>query len=398
LPSPAGNAAAATTAAAVGRAWAPASPLAPVGLGRASLGLGEDGKSGPGAASAIAAAATFVSLLVAAGRRGTRRGRVALGPTGGCWYEYKFRAKPGDKFKYRFSTDVYTPEFGYYPPEAKGRFIKFGLLIRKGEPIGKAHYLAMKAAEEGASGQGEEEALGALLLDCDGTLVETERDGHRVAFNQAFKEKGFDCEWEVGLYGELLTTGGGKERMTRYFTDYNPDAWPHEDPPAKDHPAIVELHALKTKLFMEIVRAGKLPLREGVEELLSKATAAGWKIAVCSTSNEDSVTAVVQTMLPKYASSMRIFAGDMVKAKKPDPAIYTMAAQALDIAPIKCVVVEDTNIGMKAGKAAGMSVIVTKSIYSEDEDFGTADLVVTSAAEVDFKDDVVSLLPVLELA
>jgi len=298
---------------------------------------------------------------------------------------------------YRFSTDVYTPEFGYYPPEAKGRQIKFGLLIRKGEPQGKADYLAMQAAKASGSGQGKE-APGALLCDCDGTLVETERDGHRVAFNKAFKEKGYDCEWEVGLYGELLTTGGGKERMARYFTDYNPDAWPHEDPPAKDHPAIIELHELKTKLFMEIVRSGGLPLREGVEELLSKATDAGWAIAVCSTSNEESVRAVVETMLPKYASSMRIFAGDMVTEKKPDPAIYNMAAKALGIAPMKCVVLEDTNIGTSAGKAAGMSVIVTKSIYSEDEDFGSADLVVTSAAEIDFEDDVVSLLPVMELA
>merc|ERR550537_571999 len=121
-------------------------------------------------------------------------------------------------------------------------------------------------------------------------------------------------------------------------------------------------------------------------------------IAVCSTSNEESVTAVVETMLPKYAPSMRIFAGDMVKAKKPDPAIYLMAAKALGIAPMKCVVLEDTNIGMKAGKAAGMSVIVTKSIYSEDEDFGDADLVVTSATEITVKDDIKPLLPVMEFA
>jgi HAD superfamily hydrolase (TIGR01509 family) len=260
----------------------------------------------------------------------------------------------------------------------------------------KAQFLEQQseAAEVADSAGGS----GVLLCDCDGTLVETERDGHRVAFNKAFKEKGYDCEWEVGLYGELLKTGGGKERMTRYFTDYNAEAWPHEDPPAKDHPAIMELHELKTKLFMEIVRSGDLPLREGVFEMLKAAKDAGWKLAVCSTSNEESVKSVVETLLPEFAATMPIFAGDCVEAKKPDPAIYKLAAKKLGVAPMKCVVVEDTNIGVQSGKAAGMQVLVTKSIYSEDEDFSAADLVVPSAAELDFENDVASMLPMLELA
>merc|ERR1712061_680725 len=221
----------------------------------------------------------------------------------------------------------------------------------------------------GAAEAADSAGAGVLLCDCDGTLVETERDGHRVAFNKAFKEKGYECEWDVDLYGELLTTGGGKERMARYFTDYKPEAWPHEDPPAKDHPAIKELHELKSKRFMEIVRSGSLPLREGVKELLAAAKEAGWAIAICSTSAEESVSAVVETLLPEFAPTTKIFAGDMVKAKKPDPEIYNMAAKDLGIAPMKCVVLEDAAIGLQAGKAAGMKVIVTKSFYSEDEDF-----------------------------
>ena len=43
----------------------------------------------------------------------------------------------------------------------------------------------------------------ALLFDCDGVLVDTERDGHRVAFNQAFSAKGLDVVWDAPLYGEL---------------------------------------------------------------------------------------------------------------------------------------------------------------------------------------------------
>lgn len=227
----------------------------------------------------------------------------------------------------------------------------------------------------------------ALLCDCDGTLVETERDGHRVAFNQAFAEVGIDVEWGVDLYGDLLTTGGGKERMTRYFTDYNSSAWPHPEPPSKDHPAILDLHRLKTKLFMDIVESGTLPLREGIHDLLSAAKSAGWTIAVCSTSNERAVQQVVNTALPEFAADTRVFAGDIVKAKKPDPAIYNLAAKELGLDPKRCVVLEDTNIGLRAGKAAGMLVVVTRSIYSEDEDFTGADFNVASAEAISFGKD-----------
>ncbi|CAK9091709.1 unnamed protein product [Durusdinium trenchii] len=271
-------------------------------------------------ASCWATGATLAVAAVTIFRAMRRRNwsRVSLGPSGGCFYDMKFRAKPGDKFKYRYSTDVWEPEWGIIPEE-KGRLIRYGQRFRKGTVVKPMVDDDDDDEGWGALGGAGDVGTGALLLDCDGTLAETERDGHRVAFNKAFEEKGFDVEWDVELYGELLTTGGGKERMTRYFKDYNPKAWIFEDPPAKDHPVIMELHELKTRIFMEIVKSGDLPLREGIKDLISAADEAGWQLAVCSTSNEASVTAVVETMLPDFAPKMRIFAGDVVSAKKPDP-------------------------------------------------------------------------------
>lgn len=304
-------------------------------------------------------------------------------------YEYKFRAKPGDKYRYRYACDAHMSEWGnYHIPEAEGRVVRYGEVMFRGTPAGPAAY--WKRVEEEKNRKPP--SPGALLLDCDGTLVETERDGHRVAFNRAFKELGYDCEWEVGLYGELLTTGGGKERLTRYFKDYKPEAWTEEEPPSPEHPKIVELHALKTSIFMDIIASGQLPLREGIEELLSAADAAGWQIAVCSTSNEKAVKAVVNTLLPSFAPSIQIFAGDVVKNKKPAPDVYQLAARELGVSAMKCIVVEDTRIGVEAAKAAYMQVIVTKSVYSEDEDFSDADLVLTSAEELDFQSDVVPMV------
>ena len=212
----------------------------------------------------------------------------------------------------------------------------------------------------------------ALIFDCDGVLVDTERDGHRVAFNTAFRSVGLSEDWSVDRYGELLTTGGGKERMRRH---YDETGWPVAEP---DRDALIlRLHLAKTDLFMQLIEQGALPLRPGVARMVDAALAAGLKVAVCSTSNERAVATVVRVMLGKdRAARITIFAGDAVARKKPDPAIYTLAAATLGLTPAACVVIEDSNIGLRAARGAGMRCIVTRSTYTRDEDFTGADRVV----------------------
>ena len=198
-----------------------------------------------------------------------------------------------------------------------------------------------------------------------------------MTFNAAFKAKGLTCSWSVQEYGELLRIGGGKERMTKYFTDHA-----SEEPFAslkgdKERAAFVaQLHALKTNLFIELVERRELPLRPGVARLVREALAADVALAVCSTSNEAAVSGIVRCLLgADVAAVMRVFAGDVVPRKKPDPAIYSLAASELRVEPARCVVVEDSHIGATAGKAAGMRVVVTTSGYTADEDFSCADAV-----------------------
>jgi HAD superfamily hydrolase (TIGR01509 family) len=210
----------------------------------------------------------------------------------------------------------------------------------------------------------------ALIFDCDGVLVDTERDGHRVAFNDAFRAAGLDVAWSVDRYGELLSTGGGKERMRRHFDETR---WPEGDRDA----LILSLHHAKTDLFMQIIEGGALALRPGVARMVDAAFGAGMQVAVCSTSNERAVSAVVRVLLgAERAARITIFAGDAVAKKKPDPAIYTLAATTLGLTPAACVVIEDSHIGLKAAKSAGMRCIVTKSAYTQGEDFTGADTVV----------------------
>lgn len=216
--------------------------------------------------------------------------------------------------------------------------------------------------------------LQALIFDCDGVLVDTELDGHRISFNQAFKEAGVQTEWSAARYGELLSTAGGKERMRRHFDE---TAWPaaYQDRDA----LIARLHKLKTNLFMDLISTGKLPLRPGVQRIVDEAIADGVTLAVCSTSNERAVQAVVDVMLGQERSAkIMVFAGDVVATKKPAPDIYDLAARTLNLKPSNCMVIEDSNNGLRAAKAAGMRCIVTKSTYTVDEDFSLADKVVNT--------------------
>jgi len=219
----------------------------------------------------------------------------------------------------------------------------------------------------------------ALIFDCDGVLVDTERDGHRIAFNRAFAEMGYEIEWSVDLYGELLKISGGKERMRHYF---NQMGWP-EGVSDKDD-LIVDLHKMKTDLFMQIIESGELALRPGIARLVDEVIAEGGiALAICSTANERSVNLLVEKLLgpERKAKFSAILAGDVVSKKKPDPEIYNLASERLGLEPDECVVIEDSRNGLLSAKAAGMHCVITSNGYTEKEDFTEADFVVSELGD-----------------
>lgn len=223
--------------------------------------------------------------------------------------------------------------------------------------------------------------LEAILFDCDGVLADTERDGHRVAFNRAFEEKELEVVWEEGEYGDLLSTGGGKERMTAYF---NQVGWPASlagDEKAQEK-NIADLHARKTDIFKSMITEGAIPIRPGVLRLVDEALANDIVCAVCSTSSEESVRLLVETLMgEERAAKLNIFAGDMVAEKKPAPDVYDMAVETLGLNKARTIVVEDTDIGLRAATAAGINCLITKSTYADTEEFSGANLVVDSLGE-----------------
>jgi HAD superfamily hydrolase (TIGR01509 family) len=213
----------------------------------------------------------------------------------------------------------------------------------------------------------------AILFDQDGVIIDTERDGHRVAFNQTFKEFGYDVEWDVDYYHELLQIGGGKERMKHHLhtRGFGKDV----EPEAEDE-LIKAMHKHKTTTFIDMIEGGKLPLRPGIHRFMREGEQAGLKLAICTTSNERAAHAIAFHILEDIHFEF-VLAGDMVTKKKPDPEIYNLALAKLGLNPEECMVIEDSRNGILAAKAAGMFVVATTNPYTEKEDLGEADIIVT---------------------
>ena len=208
----------------------------------------------------------------------------------------------------------------------------------------------------------------ALIFDCDGVLVDTERDGHRVGFNRAFAQMGIDAEWDVDLYGKLLLVAGGKERMRAYFDEYG---WPADAETAEARvELIVALHALKTEITSGLVAEGALPLRPGIARIVDEAIAAGVRLGVCTTSNPKFIDAVLDLLGPERKAKFDfVHAGDVVSRKKPDPEIYELAKRSLGLPANQCMVIEDSRNGLLAATGAGLPTLITTSTYTVDEDF-----------------------------
>jgi len=221
--------------------------------------------------------------------------------------------------------------------------------------------------------------LKAIFWDQDGVIIDTEKDGHRVAFNKMFKEYGYDFEWDVDTYGELLRISGGKERMRRYFTEKGILL---EGSPEKDDELLLILHKRKTAIFVEMIESGILPLRTGVRRLMQEALESGLRLGICTTANERSANAIARGMLGDISLEF-VLAGDVVSRKKPDPEIYLLALEKTGLSPDQCIVIEDSHNGLLAAKAAGLRSVATTNVYTENEDLSAASIVVTSLGDPD---------------
>jgi HAD superfamily hydrolase (TIGR01509 family) len=206
--------------------------------------------------------------------------------------------------------------------------------------------------------------LEAVLWDVDGTLAETERDGHRIAFNLAFEHAGLPWRWDEARYGELLAVTGGRERLLHDMGG-RPDA----PVPASERMALAaSLHRRKNAIYADLVRSGSVVLRAGVQALMNQCRERSVAMAVTTTTSRANVDALLRAALGERWAEWfaAIVCGEDVVRKKPDPAVYLQALEMLGIEASAAVAIEDSPAGVAAARGAGIPVLVTRSAYFAD--------------------------------
>jgi len=203
--------------------------------------------------------------------------------------------------------------------------------------------------------------LKALIWDLDGTIAETERDGHRVAFNQAFEEAGLTWNWNAAYYGPLLHVTGGRERILH-------DMKQRPDAPAslEDRVAMARaLHLRKNALYAQRVAAGAISPRPGVLRLMEEAQAVGVMLAIATTTSTSNVAALMHSFFGAdwRARFAAVVCAEDAPQLKPHPQVYERALQALGIAADEAFALEDTPNGLRAAQGAGVACGITRSAY-----------------------------------
>jgi HAD superfamily hydrolase (TIGR01509 family) len=221
--------------------------------------------------------------------------------------------------------------------------------------------------------------LRGVIFDVDGTLADTERDGHRVAFNAAFREFGLDWHWDAAQYGDLILVAGGKERLRHWITHHAPECAIGRDVEAW----VAELHAAKTRHFTELLARREIPPRPGVLRLVGELRGAGVKLGIATTMSEESLLALLRALFGDGAPGWfdAIGAGDVVLSKKPAPDVYLWVLGRLGLRAADCLAIEDSEHGLRAAGGAGVPAVVTVSPYSKGSEFAGALAVLSDLGE-----------------
>ncbi len=214
----------------------------------------------------------------------------------------------------------------------------------------------------------------AVIFDVDGTLVDSERHGHRVAFNLSFEEAGLPDRWDELMYGQLLEVTGGQRRIRSYLQAFGSD-------PQTAEAMAARLHPRKTEIMRDLIASGSVPPRPGVARLIHELAACGIELYVATTGNR----AWVEPLLDRHFGLSRfagIVTGTEITTLKPDPAAYLEVLRISGQRAADCIAIEDSGAGVTAAVAAGLQCVAVTNDYTHHHDVSSAAYVTRSFADL----------------
>ena len=212
--------------------------------------------------------------------------------------------------------------------------------------------------------------LNTVFWDLDGTLADTEMSVHRKAFNLAFSDYRLGCYWSKKDYLNLLDVGGGKQRIYSFFKDIDKQIKPS---------LINDLHRRKQYHYNILLEKSQNLLRIGVLNLVYELYSLKINQFIVTTSCKSSVNVFLKKFFSTPFNPFNgVIAGDDVKCRKPDPEAYLLALELSQSNPLNSIVIEDSLIGLRSAKAAGIKCLITLSpwLSSISSEMLKADLIV----------------------
>ncbi len=215
--------------------------------------------------------------------------------------------------------------------------------------------------------------LAAVIFDLDGTLVDSEQRGHRVAFNDAFEAFALPDRWTPERYRELLAVTGGERRLYAWLS--SPESSFCDRPEPEQRQMAKALHRWKTDRVEAMAAAGAIPAREGVGLWLEDLAGHGIRLAVATTGSRQWAIPLLDQAFGKDRFEV-VVAGDDVARRKPDPEAYQLALSRLGIDHTEAVAVEDSGPGWESARAAQVACVIVANAETNLETVADAPLII----------------------
>ena len=211
--------------------------------------------------------------------------------------------------------------------------------------------------------------LKAVIFDMDGVIIDSEPT-HMKLENETYKKLGIEVTGDEHLSFVGATSNYMWETLKNKY---------------KLSQTLEELIEYERNKYFKYLNSDEceITLIEGVKELIEDLHENGVKLAIASSSPLNVIEAIAKKF--QIEEYFEVFVtGDYVKKSKPEPDIFIFASEKLGVSPENCVVIEDSNNGVRAAKKAGMKCVGINSDVEGRQDISMADLVINSFKEVNY--------------